>query len=135
VEKADCIVWFTYRKRFGIIPDYRVPLNGRRMAEKAHWRQLSENLEIGRQVWHQMQKSVAASICLQTVETQPCMEFQCVLCYQYRIRANTVKDGQSCIMGQERIQTHNPLNMPFQLVQFVILPNQLSNSASTYNLR
>jgi hypothetical protein len=105
------------------------------MAEKAHWRQLSENLEIGRQVWHQMQKSVAASICLQTVETQPCMEFQCVLCYQYRIRANTVKDGQSCIMGQERIQTHNPLNMPFQLVQFVILPNQLSNSASTYNLR
>jgi hypothetical protein len=29
VEKADCIVWFTYRKHFGIIPDYWAPLNGR----------------------------------------------------------------------------------------------------------
>jgi hypothetical protein len=42
VEKADCIVWFTYRKRFGIIPDYRVPLNGRRSALESIFRKFGD---------------------------------------------------------------------------------------------
>jgi hypothetical protein len=42
VQKADSMMWFTCRKRFGIMPDHRAPLHGRRSALESMFRKFGD---------------------------------------------------------------------------------------------